>query len=221
MAFLHGFFLAFGLILPLGVQNIFIFNQGAAQPSLFRALPAVVTAILCDTLLILLAVLGVSVMVLSVSWVKMVFILVGILFLIYMGILTWRSSISSPNSQPQPQPESAPEQMVSENINNIGIKAISAKKQIVFAASVSLLNPHAILDTVGVIGTSSLQYVGMDKLWFTGASILVSFIWFLFLAGAGRVIGQFNPSFIPLLNRISAIIMWGSAVYLSFSFLSV
>lgn len=210
MAFLHGFFLAFGLILPLGVQNIFIFNQGAAQPSLFRALPAVVTAILCDTLLILLAVLGVSVMVLSVSWVKMVFILVGILFLIYMGILTWRSSVSSPDPQPQSEPAS-----------NIGIKPISAKKQVVFAASVSLLNPHAILDTVGVIGTSSLQYVGMDKIWFTGASILVSFIWFLFLAGAGRVIGKINPSFIPILNRISAIIMWGSAAYLSFSFLSI
>lgn len=210
MAFLHGFFLAFGLILPLGVQNIFIFNQGAAQPSLFRALPAVVTAILYDTLLILLAVLGVSVMVLSVSWVKMVFILVGILFLIYMGILTWRSSVSSPDPQPQSEPAS-----------NIGIKPISAKKQVVFAASVSLLNPHAILDTVGVIGTSSLQYVGMDKIWFTGASILVSFIWFLFLAGAGRVIRKINPSFIPLLNRISAIIMWGSAAYLSFSFLSI
>lgn len=30
-AFIHGALLAFGLILPLGIQNIFIFNQGATQ----------------------------------------------------------------------------------------------------------------------------------------------------------------------------------------------
>lgn len=219
MAFLHGFLLAFGLIIPLGVQNVFIFNQGAVQSRFIHALPAVVTATLCDMLLILLSVLGVSVMVLSVSWVKLVFVLGGIIFLIYMGVLTWRSSISSPD--PQPQPEPALEQIPVENTNNIGIKAISPKQQIAFAASVSLLNPHAILDTVGVIGTSSLQYVGTDKVWFTGASILVSLIWFLLLAGTGRVIGKINPSFIPYFNRFSAIIMWGSAAYLSFSFLTV
>ena len=35
---------------------------------------------------------------------------------------------------------------------------MSAKKQIGFAISVSLLNPHAIMDTVGVIGTSASVY---------------------------------------------------------------
>ncbi len=40
------------------------------------------------------------------------------------------------------------------------------KKQILFAASVSLLNPHAILDTIGVIGTNSIQYIGSEKMGF-------------------------------------------------------
>lgn len=62
-AIIHGIILAFGLILPLGVQNVFVFSQGAMQPSRLRALPAVLTAALCDTLLILLAVLGLSVIV--------------------------------------------------------------------------------------------------------------------------------------------------------------
>lgn len=31
-ALLHGIALAFGLILPLGAQNVFVFNQGASQP---------------------------------------------------------------------------------------------------------------------------------------------------------------------------------------------
>ena len=30
---LHGFLLAFGLILPLGAQNVFVFNQGANHKS--------------------------------------------------------------------------------------------------------------------------------------------------------------------------------------------
>ena len=46
---LHGFILALGLILPLGVQNVFVFNQGAVQSRFVKALPAIITASLCDT----------------------------------------------------------------------------------------------------------------------------------------------------------------------------
>lgn len=51
-ALIHGFTLAFGLILPMGVQNIFIFNQGINQPTYTKALPAIFTAAVCDTILI-------------------------------------------------------------------------------------------------------------------------------------------------------------------------
>ncbi|WP_411764310.1 hypothetical protein [Bacillus atrophaeus] len=50
----------------------------------------------------------------------------------------------------------------------------SAKKQAAFAAAVSLLNPHAILDTVGVIGIQSLPYTGLDKWLYTLSCIAVS-----------------------------------------------
>ena len=48
-AILHGVLLAIGLILPLGAQNIFVFNQGANQTKFRRALPAIITAGLCDS----------------------------------------------------------------------------------------------------------------------------------------------------------------------------
>lgn len=64
-AFIHGFILALGLILPLGVQNVFIFNQGALQSRYRNVLPAVITASLCDTLLISISVLGVSLLILN------------------------------------------------------------------------------------------------------------------------------------------------------------
>ncbi len=200
-AIIHGFILAFGLILPLGVQNVFVFNQGAMQPKLSRAIPVVLTAALCDTLLISLAVLGVSVVVLSSYWIKTLLFIAGILFLIYMGVVVWRSK---------------PAQVDDEQTS------FSPKKQILFAMSVSLLNPHAILDTVGVIGTSSIKYIGTEKMAFAIACITTSWLWFVGLALAGRLVGNLNQSgsFLNLLNKVSAIIMWGTAIYISLSLFS-
>ena len=43
------------------------------------------------------------------------------------------------------------------------ISGISPAKQISFALSVSLLNPHAIMDTIGVIGTSALPMMALKR----------------------------------------------------------
>jgi len=86
-----------------------------------------------------------------------------------------------------------------------------------FAASVSLLNPHAILDTIGVIGTNSLVYDGFDRLIFTFACITVSWLWFFGLALLGKAIGQFDSEgrLLKIINRVSAVIIWGVAVHLA------
>ena len=86
VAFGHGFILALGLILPLGVQNVFVFSQGACQPKLSRTLPVVLTAGVCDTLLILVAVLGVSVAVLNFLWLKLLLLRAGVVFLGLHGL---------------------------------------------------------------------------------------------------------------------------------------
>ncbi len=194
---LQGILLGFGLILPLGVQNLFVFNQGATQPSYLRALPAVITASVCDTILISTAVLGLSLVVLTFSWLKAVLYGFGFFFLIYMGWVIWRSEPIESTMQRRSEP----------------------KKQILFAASVSLMNPHAILDTIGVIGINSLNYSGAEKWVFTVSIILVSWIWFFGLAFAGRQAVKFDSrgKFISLLNKASAIIIWGLAIYMGLS----
>ncbi|KOP78849.1 LysE/ArgO family amino acid transporter [Cytobacillus solani] len=198
-AILHGFILAFGLILPLGVQNVFVFNQGAVQSQFRRVLPVIMTASICDTLLISLAVLGVSVVVLEYIWLKVILLTAGFLFLIYMGFVTWRSK---PESNEQTT-----------------IVSFTPKKQMVFAMSVSLLNPHAILDTIGVIGTSSLKYAGNEKAAFAVVCIFVSWAWFMGLGVAGRITGKMDKSgrLLMVLNKVSAIVMWGTAVYIGCS----
>ncbi|MDH5160521.1 LysE/ArgO family amino acid transporter [Heyndrickxia oleronia] len=201
--FIHGFILSLGLILPLGVQNVFIFNQGAMQPRYMNVLPVVITASLCDTLLILVSVLGVSLLILSSFWFKVILIGGGVIFLVYMGWTTWNSK---PNNQ-----------------RNADVNKFSLKKQLLFAASVSLLNPHAIMDTVGVIGTSSIKYHGVEKIIFAFTCIMVSWLWFIGLSLLGRVIGKIDKSgtFLLVLNKISAIIMWAAAVYLVFSLIKI
>lgn len=196
-AIVQGFILAFGLILPLGVQNMFVFNQGAAQARYVRALPVIVVASFCDTLLILLAVLGVSTAAFGIGWLKTGLLLAGIVFLLYMGWATWRSSSGTGSEDKPPEP-------------------LGPRKQIAFAFSVSLLNPHAIMDTIGVIGTSSLNYGGEEKAAFAVACIVVSWLWYFGLALAGRIVGAKDRSgrMLAGLNKFSALVMWGTAVYL-------
>ena len=38
----HGVLLALGLILPLGAQNVFVFNQGANQKKFTKVLPVII-----------------------------------------------------------------------------------------------------------------------------------------------------------------------------------
>ncbi|KAA6454075.1 amino acid transporter [Bacillus atrophaeus] len=80
----------------------------------------------------------------------------GFLFLAYMCWVTWHS---------RPYPDETQ-------------KNVSAKKQAAFAAAVSL-NPHAILDTAGVIDTQSHQHTGLDKWLYTLSCIAVSWVWFI------------------------------------------
>lgn len=184
---LHGFILALGLILPLGAQNVFIFNQGANHRSIRKSLPVVITAGLCDTFLITVAVLGISVILLSFPALQLVIFLIGLVFLLYMAWSLWRE-----------KPQNTDEH-----------RAMSPIKQITFAFSVSIFNPHAIMDTVGVIGTSAAAYEGPEKLIFTITTIFISWLWFIFLATAGKFVGKIDSTgkYIILLNKISSIII--------------
>lgn len=197
IAFINGFILAFGLIMPLGVQNVFIFNQGAAQRKFYSALPSIITAGLCDTFLIIIAVLGVSLLVMQKPWIKDIIFLFGFCFLLYMGYITWNTRV---NKVEPP-------------------KSLSAKKQILFAASVSLLNPHALLDSIAIIGTNSMRFEGVDKWSFTFACILVSWLWFFGIAITGKIMHKLDRSgkLLNTTNKISAIIIWIVAFYLIFA----
>ena len=91
-AIIHGFLLAIGLILPLGAQNVFVFNQGANQSKLIKAFPAVITAGICDSILISLAVIGVSLVLMSLPLLQIVIYIIGLIFLLYMAWTLWNAN---------------------------------------------------------------------------------------------------------------------------------
>ncbi|MDS3995383.1 LysE/ArgO family amino acid transporter [Staphylococcus capitis] len=186
-AIIHGFLLAIGLILPLGAQNVFVFNQGANQSKLIKAFPAAITAGICDSILISLAVIGVSLVLMSLPLLQIVIYIIGLIFLLYMAWTLW-------NANPDP--------VIQEG-------GLSTTQQISFALSASLLNPHAIMDTIGVIGTNASTYEGNDKFAFTLTCIFVSWLWFIILVLLGRTVGTIDKSgkLLMVINKLSSIII--------------
>lgn len=197
----HGISLAFALILPLGAQNTFIINQGASHTRYIRVMPAVITAGLCDTLLIVLATTGVSSVVLLNSVIKYVMLVVSILFLSYLGFKMWRAPVA----------------------NTMDAKATtySFKFQVLTAMTLSLLNPHAIADTVAAIGTTAMTYSdATQRLYFVTACIAVSWIWFVALSVFGKTLSK-NTIYNLYQNKISALMIWSSCFIVAYSFLTV
>jgi L-lysine exporter family protein LysE/ArgO len=193
-AFFYGLILAFGLIIPLGPQNLFVLSQGTHERKLRHAFPTIISAALCDTLLITLACFGISLLILKIKFLKTIILVIGIIFLTCVGWHLWRKA--------------------SKASFNLGWHPhVSVKKQILFTVSVSLLNPHAILDTVTVIGVNALEYHGANLFAFTLACILVSWLWFFSLAAFGKSLSKI-PHISFFQNRISALIMWGVAINL-------
>lgn len=195
-AALHGFFLAIGLILPIGMQNGFLLFQGALHTKWRNTLPTIITAGLSDTTLIGLGVMGVSTAALKIVWLRYLIGLIGILFLLYMGWSTWHD----PGSETEDRSSTA----------------WPPRRQIGFTLSVSLLNPHALIDTLAVIGGSATVYITLtERIAFWAACAMVSWVWFFTLTLVGHWAGRlaFNNTQ-QIINRISAILMWGSALFL-------
>lgn len=192
-AFVYAFVLALGLILPLGPQNSFILSIGSHSQRFRQTLPGVVTAAVCDTLLIVLAVMGVSVVVAEIHWLKITLALVGSAFLFYFGWTSLRA---------------ATDKAVKDVFVPTGYV-----KQIAMMATFSILNPFAWLDTVVVIGSNAMLFSGSRRMVFTLTCILVSWLWFLLLARVGMKMGQSLKNTAWRQYIITAI-MWGSAMIL-------
>ncbi|MBZ9750576.1 LysE/ArgO family amino acid transporter [Deinococcus sp. HMF7604] len=169
--FLRGLTLGLSLIVAIGPQNAFVLRAGLTRR---HALLSALTCALCDSLLIALGVLGLG------SWLARVPVLVtlgtllGAAFLGWYGLKALRSAWAGGGTGlAAGENETSP----------------ATPRQVVGTAlGFSLLNPHALLDTVVLLGGASAGLDGESRLAFLGGTALASWAWFFALALAGRTL---------------------------------
>ncbi len=154
MAFIFGLLLGLATALPVGMQSLVLMNQGLrfGYP---RVLVGIVTASLCDSALIVLGAAGASAL-LRAPGHEGLLICVGVLFFLVFGLTTLLGA--SPKSE-EAQSAVRPGAMVAQTL------------------SVSLLNPHAIFDTVGLLGGAIAIQAPQDRLMFAAGVICASWVW--------------------------------------------
>lgn len=171
LSYFAGILLGLGLILPIGAQNVFIIGQGISV-GLPRAIWAVVAAAVCDSLLILLGAAGVSALLEQVPEVRMALLLLGSVFLYVLGIRALRTR--------------------SRDVLEVDERRLRPRHVISRTVAVSLLNPHAVIDTVGIIGAAVSAQPSSLRLAFGAGTATASWLWFTVLvvvaAGLRRVL---------------------------------
>lgn len=199
MQYLSGLLLGLAMILPIGPQNIFVLTQGLTG-GIKRGLVAAVTAGFCDTTLILAGAAGLSAVLTGMPWLRTTLLIIGSLFLLYLGI----SSLRDSNTVEM-------EQASGDEGQGKGLGPI-----ILYGVGVSWGNPHAILDTVAVLGSSIAAYDPAGRVPFAAGIISASWLFFFTLVLIGNLLRhRMTPRTQVWIKRGTGVIMLIFAVVLA------
>jgi L-lysine exporter family protein LysE/ArgO len=192
----QGFGLSFGLIVAIGAQNVFVLTQGARghRPWLVAGVCTV-----CDALLIGIGVGGVGLAAAQAPLASTLLALAGVLFLAVYGLRALKNAVRGEALGLDTEAAPAP------------LSAI-----LLTALGVSLLNPHALLDTVVLIGGLSARLDGAGRLSFGLGAALASGCWFFSLSLGGRLLAPLlrRPMAWRVLDALVCLTMWALAVSL-------
>lgn len=185
-----GFVIGAGLIIPIGVQNSYVLSQSIKRN---HHLMAATICILCDFILMSLGVFGGGALISSNGMLAEVITWAGILFLTVYGVIFFRHFYLG-----------SKDDMLKE------IKPSTRKAVIFTTLAVTLLNPHAYLDTVVIIGSISGGFAQSDKMAFLLGTLLASIAWFYALSlGAARMSAWLSQSHVQRgINLLVAVLMW-------------
>ena len=201
MSFLTGLAFGLGLIIPIGAQNIFVFSQGLAV-GMPRALWSVLAAACCDTLLIVAGAAGASALLSRAPGLQAFLLAAGAGVLTYLGVKSLRAKATADGNQTAP--------------------VTSAKQVLTRTITASLFNPHAIVDTVGVLGAAIAAQGVAGRTAFAAGTISASWLWFLLLAaGAAALRGVLTPRRRVWFDRVSGVILCAFAVAMAVEFVKL
>lgn len=193
-----GFGLGASLIVAIGSQNAFVLRQGLKAQ---HVLAVCTICFLCDALLISLGAGGFSSMVSASPLLMRLTLWGGVLFLTVYGARSFVAAIRPGTLVADADTEE---------------KAPFARI-VVTTLSLSLLNPHAFLDTVVLLGSLASHYAGHARLLFAVGAIFASFAWFFTLGFGARGLAPLfrTPSAWRVLDILVACTMWGIAAKLA------
>jgi L-lysine exporter family protein LysE/ArgO len=192
--FAQGFFLQASLILALGAQNLFVLNSGLRRQ---HPLLVALVASLCDAMLIFIGVLGVATLFAQMPLLKISLGVLGVAFLFYYGLLKLREA-----KRGVELPYGA-------------ASTVSVKQAILASLAFSLLNPHALLDTIVLIGGYSAKFAHLGERFYFGAGAATfSALWFLGLVVLSTRASRFlaNSKAMRIVSLVSGLIL----IYLTF-----
>ena len=193
-----GFTTAFALILAIGAQNAFVLRQGLLKRHVF---PLALFCALSDAVLIVAGVWGFGALVARFPLFPTLMAYAGAAFLICYGALRLLAAIRGDYAM------------------QIAGESGSLRQTIATAAAFTWLNPHVYLDTLGLIGAISTQFLGSAKVAFAIGAVSSSFVFFFSLAYGARLLVPVMQSARAwrILDVLIAVVMFALAYKLLFS----
>ncbi len=195
--FFSGFLLSVGLIMAIGAQNAYVLRQGLRREHVGVA---VMVAALCDAMLIMIGVGGFGgIISANPDWMAAARY-GGAAFLVWYGARAMRNAIRG-NSMPLDTQRSG---------------GLTRRQVLLAAVAFSILNPHAWLDTVVLIGSVGSQQAEDVRLIFGAGAVTASFVWFVTLGYGARVLAPLfaRPVAWRVLDALVAVILWTIATVL-------
>lgn len=195
--FFQGMALCASLIMAIGAQNAFVLRQGIIRQHLFTA---ALTCIACDFVLMSAGVLGMGKMLQAMPQLQSWMALGGALFVFWFGTQSLKKALK-------------PSAMT---IDVAAQETQTVKSVIVAALGFSVLNPHAILDTVVLVGGIGAQQAPAQQPMFLLGAVSFSALWFLSLAyGASKLAPLFaKPAAWRVLDGAIAAMMFAIGISL-------
>lgn len=156
--------------MALGPQNIFLIRQGAMRN---HAMLSAATCFISDVILITASVTGLGRLLESHANLRLWMMGFGACFLMYYGILALKQAVSRLSDR-----------SIADEQQRMGRWQI-----ILLALGFSLLNPHAIIDSVVLIGGGSGQFPGQEHVFLLGV-LSSSLLWFSALTFAAHYFSE-------------------------------
>lgn len=193
---LTGFATGFSLILAIGAQNAFVLRQGLARAHVFWL------CLLCaasDALLITAGVLGFGAIVTLYPLLPQIMAWGGAAFLIVYGAMrlwaAWQGQYAM----------------------QIAGKSAGLWATLATGAAFTWLNPHVYLDTLGLVGAVSTQYIDIaEKTAYGIGAVIASFVFFFGLGYGARLLAPImqSPRAWRVLDIVIGLVMWALAAKL-------